>query len=191
VSWLAVWNNGTRAIRAGDVASVDPLRLLSPVGSPLLNPTIVVHSNDANRFAVSEADGRVGVQFEYLNPHDGAVVRVEQPTHANPRIVELRGSLIDAIGPVRRADPSSLASKVAEWAWLGYIVIALGVVPWVLLYLGWDLRSVFAILGVLALGDIGPAYASYRTSDVRMVVPRAFRDAAVGLPELEGYVRVR
>jgi hypothetical protein len=89
------------------------------------------------------------------------------------------------------ADANSIGGKLASYAWLVYILFGFVIVTLGLLTYGPHSPVTAEFLAAWVLGDLGPAYAAYRYSDVRVVVPKELRDACVGLPELKDFVQVR
>jgi hypothetical protein len=179
VTWLTVWNHGNKAIRRTDISAKDPIAVVFSDGSRLLSKEDVKCTNPANSVEVAEASGRLLVRFDYLNPKDGAVFRLEH-TGSEPFSVDLGGSLVDAEGPARMADARSRAGRIATWMWAAYIFVALGVFPLMYHASSW----LPGTLAILVLGDLAPAGAAYWFNDPRMVVPKKLEDASVGRPEL-------
>jgi len=187
VSWLTLWNGGIEEIRSTHNSTTDQLRVALKAKSLTSKPRIVAMTNPANEWELRPQSDAVFVSFSFLNPRDGAVIRL-QHTGRDPRQVELKGTLVKAGTPFRMADPSGLAGRVSSAAWLVYILVAFAIFPIAtFLFLGPSYPWFSWVFVALILGDLGPAYAAYHYRDVRMVAPKALRDAAVGLPELKGF----
>ncbi len=188
VAWLTIWNAGRVALRAGDISRRDPLRVVIPQGTLLPGSRVVKETDSAIDWTSLERDGELHISFDPLNPGEGAVFRLPHNSSL-PKNIALKGTLANVGHPVRMANSESRAGRLASLSWLTYILLGIAIVPLGVLSYGPDSSAIPGFLAIWVFGDLGPAYAAYRYSDVRVVVPRPLRDACVGLPELRGYVR--
>ena len=189
VTWLSIWNDGRAALRADDISTRDPLRVVVPGGSVLPGTRLEKPTDPSTGWDLHDEDGRLRVSFDILNPREGCVLRIPH-TSRLPKSLTLNGTLANVGHPVRMADASSFAGKLATYAWLVYILFGFVIVTLGLLTYGTHSPITAEFLAAWILGDLGPAYAAYRYSDVRVVVPKTLREACVGLPELRDFVRV-
>jgi hypothetical protein len=77
-STAIVWNNGNTTIEGSAIVSTDPVRLTFGDATQILSTEVLKASRDAIRFATRADAGRseVFVSFEFLDPGDGAVIKV-------------------------------------------------------------------------------------------------------------------
>lgn len=77
---IAFWNSGSETLNTSDLAEGDPLRIVIPQDSELLEKMkIIGRTNKANEVDVLEkADNTCKVTFDFLNSGDGAVIEIIQ-----------------------------------------------------------------------------------------------------------------
>ena len=188
VAWVTIWNGGRVALRSADISGRDPLRIVIPHGSLLAGTRIVKETDSAINWTWSEKDGELLISFDLLNPGEGAVFRIPHDS-PHPKNVVLKGTIANVGHPVQMANAESRAGRFATLSWLAYILVGFAIIPLGLLTYGTGSPATLGFLAIWVLGDLAPAYAAYRYSDVRIVVPKLLREACVGLPELRGYIR--
>lgn len=73
---LAIWNGGSRIIERTDIASADKLRLVLPERSRVLEIEAAEVSRPAINFQVNEDKDGLLIDFDFLDPGDGAMFHV-------------------------------------------------------------------------------------------------------------------
>ena len=102
VTWLAVWNAGNESIRRSDLATKDPPVIYAANGITIFETEVIEASSDANNVTLTpvyEAITGSAIDFEFLDPGDGAVFSV---VHTGSKLADIRlnGEIIG--GRVRR-----------------------------------------------------------------------------------------
>ena len=73
------WNSGKRIIRGSDIVADDAVRCELSPGALALEVRVIKHTRDANNFTAiidDNSQNRVLLNFDYLDPRDGAVVEL-------------------------------------------------------------------------------------------------------------------
>jgi hypothetical protein len=92
-SKIFIWNRGTDAIRAGDIAPSWPLKIiLSDSNCVLDHRTLYCSSMHSKLSTTLEDDGQIAISFDYLDPKQGAVLEVLHTGEGGP--LYLTGSII-------------------------------------------------------------------------------------------------
>ena len=76
---LIFWNSGKRIIRGSDIVAEDAVRCELSLGALALEVRVIKHTRDANKFMAridDNSQNRVLLNFDYLDPKDGAVVEI-------------------------------------------------------------------------------------------------------------------
>ncbi len=107
VTNLALWNGGNDAIRKSDVPPSEPLRIRVKDQCQILDVSLSHQSDPANEIRLCEGSqgSRIEIDFEYLNPRDGAVVKIAHTGQSSDDI-QIKGKLIGPI-PMERKSPQA------------------------------------------------------------------------------------
>ena len=73
------WNSGKRIIHGSDIVADDAVRCELSSGALALEVRVIKHTRDANKFTAmidDNSQNRVLLNFDYLDPKDGAVVEL-------------------------------------------------------------------------------------------------------------------
>lgn len=73
------WNSGKQIVRGSDIVADDLVRCEFSTAALALEVRIVQRTRDANKFTATidkACPNRVVISFDYLDPHDGAVVEI-------------------------------------------------------------------------------------------------------------------
>jgi hypothetical protein len=96
-SLVWIWREGRGTIRAGDIVPADPITLYVPNGDHVLDADVLAQSKDTNGVSVKvgtdDVDGRIGINFEYLDPRQGALIEVLH-TAESPTEISVSGTII-------------------------------------------------------------------------------------------------
>src|SRR6266446_37633 len=89
-TYMVFWNAGTATLRGTDLVADDPLCIQLAGEGEILTAAIARATRPVNKFAVlicEDALGKALIQFDYLDPQDGAVVEVlHTSSERNPTI---------------------------------------------------------------------------------------------------------
>ena len=132
-STIWFWNAGKTTVRGEDIVRIDPLRLR--FGGEVLNVRVEKVSREAIQITTETPDGKrntVGCGFDFLDPGDGAVLKVlHSGAAATP---EFEGTIKSMPkGPQHWGSASSRMARKFEWFFsvmfliLGFLVIAPGI----------------------------------------------------------------
>ena len=115
---IAFWNGGTATIRREDVARKSPVRIQLGVGdATILGSSVDVYGDNANDVKADGDPHGITIDFEFLDPQDGCVIRL---FHDGPATMPIQ--IVGKIQGVRLLDDalhtSRFIARVAEWlAW--------------------------------------------------------------------------
>lgn len=74
---ITIWNSGKKAIRKGDIANENPLKLYFKDEVEILDARIITTVNNSNNcHIIIQDDKEVLIEFDYINPRDGFVIKV-------------------------------------------------------------------------------------------------------------------
>jgi hypothetical protein len=121
---LALWNAGDTSIRASDIPASDPIVLKSTGDCAMLEARIAQFRNpssDCRLVPLSESSHRV--DFEYLDPGDGPVIRCLH-TGSSSKSLSLEGAVIGG-GRVRLGSPDTLRQRIENRIFVPVTTIAL------------------------------------------------------------------
>lgn len=164
-SKVIIWNAGNSTISGAQIVETDPLRIELAKGCEVLDVEIERTTRKTNAFHVAvlpECANVIRCHFDYLEPQDGAVIRV---IHTASDIV-VKGTL--------RGIPKGLSNlgdstELPEWVdtFLGVsLTLLAGVLFYAVLYFGGVTINLYTILGIaifaLAVEILLKVYASPR-----------------------------
>jgi|SRR5215216_929179 len=91
-SIIALWNNGNSTIMGEQIAHQDPLRILPPQETEILDAQIqkITRTVTGISISVEENPNQVILTFDYLDPSDGALITV---LHTGEKDVQILGTL--------------------------------------------------------------------------------------------------
>lgn len=77
VCLIAFWNNGNKTIDKTDIPDGDPLRINIPDDVKVLEKSIIISNNQANRFSIDDDYNKsIKIDFDYLDPNEGAMIKL-------------------------------------------------------------------------------------------------------------------
>lgn len=95
LSHVSIWNMGNTTLKRDQIVTTDPLRIVTSVGGTVLEATILQRTREVNDFSCvvrSTAGNEVECQFDYLDPGDGALIKLIHTGDDKVRVVgTLRG----------------------------------------------------------------------------------------------------
>lgn len=128
------WNDGTQVLNGSDIVKTDPSLIFYPEGSMILSSHVLRKTKNANDFRIEPVQNKpnvLSINFEYLDPKDGATCEIVHDSQEHhPKISgSIRGipSGFRALGKGRRSE----GPKGYElWIWIltSVILIMFGVI---------------------------------------------------------------
>lgn len=164
ISKFALWNEGKDTIRAADVATLNPLKIIISDDYQILDCKITAESDRANGFTakVGENGKYISLGFEYFDNKEGIVMEISH-TGPNSTCLTLTGSLCGvqklyckssqklSMGP-----PHSKLDKtirvILGWGIMIFCILALALVIFVTVVKGRSLNlkdSIYIVMCVL------------------------------------------
>jgi len=75
--FIAFWNNGNKTIDKNDIPDGDPLRINIPDDVKILDKSIIISNNQANRFNINDVyNESIKIDFDYLDPNEGGIIKL-------------------------------------------------------------------------------------------------------------------
>lgn len=124
---LLIWNGGNATLRSSDLVTNDPLRLRFGDGFRVLRADIVDALRPVTQFqvtAIPDQPSEVRLAFEFLEPNDGARIRVLHTGHRGPP--KALGTVIGVRQGIENrgtfAPGETVAGDIGRWVYLSVFV---------------------------------------------------------------------
>ena len=198
VTYLCIWNAGSKVVRQSDWAPTDPLTVVVTAGS-LLSFEIVAQTRPACNVLIhrSEISSNLPASFDFLGKRDGIVLRLVHTGAASEAKFALNGILIDGdevefVKPEPLIARSSQKSEETGSIWinlLAYTLVAFGLSAiCLLLFVLVSKQSLWNDLGVSMIFGFGFASVAFLMNflEVWLVrkrprLPPILRDSLLGI----------
>lgn len=151
-SRVAFWNGGKETIFRKDISENDKIAISPEEGYQILGAELVYQLNTANNFAVQFINGKVYIDFDYIDNGEGCTIQIFH-TGKTSWSLSVSGSIIGA-GKIAHARHISFPKRRwrSRWISLGLFIVTAG---FSLLIIGIDnidkVGSAIAICGLVSL----------------------------------------
>lgn len=88
---VAIWNSGNTTIDGDRITTIDPLRIVTPRGSQILDVEILKFTDKVNTFMLSsrgsDYPNEVRCAFDFLEPNDGVTIKILYNGGGKPAVI--------------------------------------------------------------------------------------------------------